>query len=206
MPPKGKGSRGHLGSRLPRQFDRKPHHQLNLRIQSRPQQQNRDGGNWTKSSMPRQETCCNFHHLSLVFIKSRAIIDQLLEFFLQILHVLWHIDRIMWDLEEALYIYTCENSQSIRATGLRRPCDIRTNIVLHFCECRTNVGRIVCELATWLRLVCEFWAINSQISCKPVATKKRNLRVVAKSVKIHIFLQFSSQINRKMSQLCEIRA
>jgi len=48
---KGKGSRGHLGSHLPRQFDRKPHRQLNLRIQSRPQQQNRGRGKWTKSSM-----------------------------------------------------------------------------------------------------------------------------------------------------------
>jgi len=28
------------------------------------------------------------------------------------------------------------------------------------------------ELATRLRLVCEFWATNSHISCKPVAIQK----------------------------------
>ena len=83
-----------------------------------------------------KETCRNFHHLSLVFIKSRAIIDKLLEF-LQILHVLWHIDR-MWDLEEALYIYAHKNSQLTPKVFVRRVCDGHATFARTSCDVRTT--------------------------------------------------------------------
>jgi len=79
-------------------------------------------------------------------------------------------------------------SQLLRRIAIRSLFS-RATFVRHSCECRTNVGRIVCELAITLRLVCEFWAANSQISCEPVAIKKNCESGSKKSVKIRIFFR-----------------
>ena len=107
-----------------------------------------------------------------------------------------------------VYLYTHENSQLTRKVFVRQlvcdghatfartscdvrlartSCDVRTTFVRMSHERRENSLRMHCELATRLRLVCEFWAIKSQISCKPVAIQKICESGRKKSVKIRMF-------------------